>query len=110
MPCSLPWSGAVKSSARSRGLPGILVAGRRCLPATRRQLLAEYGWERLDDVIDHWRSALSALGDAFVDGAAAVDPIDTQLACKYCDLAILCRIGSTFDASDPDRAGGDDDE
>jgi len=45
-----------------------------------------------DAILDHWRQALDRLGRAFLAGDARVDPVDKRQACKYCDLAPLCRI------------------
>jgi len=45
-----------------------------------------------DAVLAHWQQALPALGDAFARGEAAVDPVEGDLACTYCDLTVLCRI------------------
>jgi len=47
------------------------------------------GWE---DLLERWRTRLDALGHAFAEGDAAVDPVDPQKACRNCDLAPLCRI------------------
>ena len=55
-------------------------------------LLAEKGWDSIDQVLDNWKKVLPALGDAFVSGVAPVDPVDRDKACKYCDLVRLCRI------------------
>lgn len=60
---------------------------------TQHQLLADHGWSSFDEIVAHWRTALPALGDAFVEGQAVVDPVDAQKACAYCDLMTLCRIG-----------------
>jgi probable DNA repair protein len=57
-----------------------------------QSLLAEKGWETIDQVLDSWRNALPELGNAFVNGEAAVDPVDKEETCKYCDLVSLCRI------------------
>ncbi|BCR05068.1 ATP-dependent helicase [Desulfuromonas versatilis] len=45
-----------------------------------------------DSLLAHWRSQLDKLGAEFLAGAAAVDPVDLVKACRYCDLAPLCRI------------------
>ena len=54
--------------------------------------LEEKGWLSFDDVLTHWQKSLPELGDAFARGEALVDPVDSNLACKYCDLNGLCRI------------------
>ncbi|MEJ2202225.1 MAG: PD-(D/E)XK nuclease family protein [Desulfuromonadaceae bacterium] len=43
-------------------------------------------------LLAHWRRQLDVLGNEFARGHAAVDPVDYQKACQYCDLAGLCRI------------------
>lgn len=73
-------------------------------------LLAERGWSSFDEVVAHWRVALPALGDAFVAGLAAVDPVDPQQACKYCDLMSLCRIGEQGSCLDDSEGEGGADE
>ncbi len=55
-------------------------------------LLDEKGWSGFDDVLQHWANQLPALGDAFARGDAAVDPVDEEKACKYCDLICFCRV------------------
>ena len=47
------------------------------------------GWPAL---LEHWRLQLENLAVAFGAGAAAVAPVDPQKACRYCDLASLCRV------------------
>jgi ATP-dependent helicase/DNAse subunit B len=59
---------------------------------TLEALFSEKGWESLDDVLSHWETVLPALGDDFSRGEAAVDPVEIELACKYCDLTGLCRV------------------
>lgn len=61
-------------------------------------LLVEKGWGSLDDVLDHWETALTALAGDFTDGVASVDPVSFEKACKYCDLALLCRICEVSDS------------
>lgn len=74
---------------------------------TQQKLLAERGWTDFAAILAHWRVALPALGDSFLDGWARVDPVDPVKACQYCDLATLCRISDT---AGPGRepAGGTD--
>lgn len=78
--------------------PGLTTTG-------QDKLLGERGWRSFDEVVAHWRQALPALGDAFVAGRAAVDPVDSKQACAYCDLATLCRIAEQ--ERDEDAAEGD---
>jgi ATP-dependent helicase/nuclease subunit B len=54
--------------------------------------LEEKNWESFDEVLKHWQKILPDLGDAFARGDASVDPVDPELACKYCDLKSLCRV------------------
>ena len=54
--------------------------------------LEEKGWGSFEEVLAHWENRLPALGDAFARGDATVDPVDPEIACKYCDLKGLCRI------------------
>lgn len=44
-------------------------------------------WE---EALAHWRESIDALGEAFARGEALVNP--QKGACKYCHLALLCRI------------------
>ncbi len=50
-------------------------------------------WEGLRDA---WRERLGALAAEVMAGEAAVQPL--AAACRYCDLASLCRIGTVEDA------------
>jgi len=43
-------------------------------------------------VLAHWDRALPRLGDSFVAGDAAVEPLDGETTCRYCDYPTLCRI------------------
>ncbi len=43
-------------------------------------------------VLAHWRRQLEQLASDFVAGQAAVDPVDVEIACRFCDLNGLCRI------------------
>jgi len=54
---------------------------------------AYYGAE---DIPAAWRERLAALAGEVMAGEAAVQP--TAAACRYCDLASLCRIGTVEDA------------
>ena len=57
--------------------------------------------EDWDGLREAWRVRLAALAEEVMTGEAAVQP--TASACRYCDLASLCRIGTVEDA-----AAGDD--
>jgi probable DNA repair protein len=56
---------------------------------------------------DFWRVRIEALVRDFVDGRAVVDP--APLACKYCDVASLCRIAERGlpEDEEPDVAADD---
>lgn len=79
---------AMKGLAREGGLlPGVsALAGSR---QAEQQGIAD--WKQL---LGRWRTQLEMLGEAFVAGAAAVDPVDLQKACKFCDLGAFCRIAA----------------
>lgn len=55
-------------------------------------VLEEHGWESFDEILSHWEKTLTSLGNSFATGDAAVDPVDLEKSCKYCDLTTLCRI------------------
>lgn len=44
--------------------------------------------------LDFWRNRLAEIGQQFIDGEAAVDPINAITTCNYCHLKPLCRISS----------------
>lgn len=48
------------------------------------------GVDSWEEALTHWRRSLDALGEAFAQGEARVDPL--RGACDYCHLALLCRI------------------
>jgi len=56
--------------------------------------------------VDQWRTVISALGDAFVAGHAAVDPKQFPKTCSQCDLHLLCRVADR--AVEPESAEGAD--
>ncbi len=76
---------------------------------SQAKLLDESGLGGLGEALAHWRRVLPALGDAFAAGWAAVDPVDPQQACTYCDLMPLCRIGESEGGTDGDEREGDGD-
>jgi probable DNA repair protein len=53
------------------------------------QELQLHSWPEL---LAYWQQQLEQLASDFVAGKAAVDPVDLELACKFCDLRSLCRI------------------
>jgi probable DNA repair protein len=74
------------------------------------RLLAEHGLGGFAELLCQWRTALPALGNAFVDGCAAVDPVDPLQACKYCDLVTFCRISAALDRDEQPEGEGAADE
>ncbi len=85
----------VRSKEKECGFSGLARDTEAWPGATSRTLdarLEEQGWTLFEEVLAHWDKALPALGDAFARGDAAVDPVDPELACQYCDLKALCRI------------------
>lgn len=86
----------VRGKEKESGFCGVARDGqhwpKEALPKNLSVLCESKGWHSFDDILVHWKDALPALGDAFVAGKAAVDPIDRELACTYCDLKPLCRI------------------
>jgi probable DNA repair protein len=85
----------VRSKAKESGFRGLARAIDVWPGAKTRSVesrLEEQGWNSFDDVLSHWQETLPALGNAFARGDAAVDPVDPELACKYCDLKCFCRI------------------
>ncbi|MBL8518643.1 MAG: PD-(D/E)XK nuclease family protein [Betaproteobacteria bacterium] len=61
---------------------------------------AAAAWQRC---VDEWREAISALGNQFLDGYAAVDP-KSPMSCEQCDLHRLCRIADRVaDADEADE-------
>ncbi|NOY14085.1 MAG: hypothetical protein GXP51_10585 [Deltaproteobacteria bacterium] len=52
----------------------------------------ELGLTDWAQVVDYWRQQLEQLAGDFVAGQASVDPVDTETACRFCDLKGLCRI------------------
>jgi probable DNA repair protein len=74
------------------------------------RLLAERGWGSFAELLNHWRAALPALGNAFSDGFAAVDPVDPLQACQSCDLVTLCRISAALDRDEQPEGEGSADE
>lgn len=80
---------AIKGVARESGLlPGVAaLAGSR---GAEQQGIADWG-----ELLERWRSQLEQLGEDFASGAAAVDPVNLQKACKFCDLGGFCRISES---------------
>ena len=86
---------AVRSKEKESGFKGLSRQSESWPGAKPRALearLDEKGWVGFEDVLKHWEKTLPCLGDAFARGDAAVDPVDVELACKYCDLKGFCRI------------------
>lgn len=86
---------AVRSKEKECGFKGLARKIESWPGAKSRGLearLDEKGWTDFEEVLAHWKKTLPCLGDAFARGDAAVDPVDLELACKYCDLKGFCRI------------------
>lgn len=84
----------IRSRRRERGFRG-LAATQGLWPAQEnalQTLLNERGWKDFSALCAHWRTTLTALGDAFADGVATVDPVERWKTCRYCDLVPFCRI------------------
>jgi len=85
----------VRSKEKECGFRGVARDVESWPGAKSRKLTArleDNEWSCFDDILTHWRKCLPDLGDAFAHGDALVDPVDPELACKYCDLKGLCRI------------------
>jgi len=48
------------------------------------------GVETWSQLLDHWRSVIRSLAEAFMQGNALINPLKNE--CKYCMLTGLCRI------------------
>jgi probable DNA repair protein len=84
----------LRNRRKERGFRG-LAATEGLWPAQEKalqKLLETRGWGAFSNLCAYWRSNLTALGDAFANGLAAVDPVDPGKSCKFCDLVPLCRI------------------
>lgn len=84
----------VRNRRRERGFRG-LAATQGLWPAQEKalqKLLDERGWADFGELCRCWRATLTALGDAFADGVAVVDPVEHRKTCRYCDLVPFCRI------------------
>jgi ATP-dependent helicase/nuclease subunit B len=84
-------------ASRAGVLPGIDAwpARARGAPATT--------WSGL---LDHWHQSVERLARDFAAGIATVDPLPQ--ACRYCELATLCRVHEQV--REPDLEGSDEDD
>lgn len=101
---------ALRSRRRERGFRG-LAATAGLWPAQEealRKLLAERGWQEFADLCSYWRATLTALGDDFANGQAAVDPVKPGKTCTHCDLVPLCRILEHGPVTAGEEGGDDD--
>ncbi|MCA1804903.1 MAG: hypothetical protein LC646_06105, partial [Xanthomonadaceae bacterium] len=72
-----------------------------------RQCREQADWAAL---LADWRATLEALGTAFRDGQAQVDPREYPNTCQYCTLTPLCRIQEQVAlAPEPEQEGDGDD-
>lgn len=62
------------------------------LQRSQDRLLNESGLDDFDALQEAWGVNLERLAQAFVDGEAQVDPLDSEKTCRHCDLVPLCRI------------------
>ncbi len=68
---------------------GGLVPGVAAYGTARKQAVDPQDWPAL---LEHWRTAVTALAEEFVQGEARVDPKYQGDTCRYCHLQALCRI------------------
>ena len=55
------------------------------------------------ELLAHWRAQLEQLATDYVAGEAAVNPVDVEIACIYCDLRGLCRIAEATPAANAEE-------
>ena len=72
---------------------GDILPGVKAIAEAKAGDAAGLDWDAL---CARWQQQLDELGRAFAAGAAAVDPVNAQKACRYCDCAPLCRIGEVY--------------
>ena len=58
--------------------------------------------EQWQELVEAWRGSLTALANDFIAGNARVDPVSG--ACRYCDLASVCRVRQ-LEPGEMNRAG-----
>ncbi len=56
------------------------------------------------ELLGRWRRQLDELARSFANGEAAVDPVSSQKACRFCDLLSLCRLADAA-VVEPEEAG-----
>ncbi len=57
------------------------------------------------EVLYRWRVAMEALGEAFCEGEATVNPKQYPHTCRYCELGPLCRIDESMAGQGRSRVG-----
>ena len=62
--------------------------------------------EQWQELVEAWRSSLTALANDFIAGNARVDPVSG--ACRYCNLSSVCRVRQ-LEQGEMDQAGGVED-
>jgi len=62
------------------------------------------------ELLDGWRAETSRLAQAFVRGAARVDPKRPFATCEHCDIGPLCRVRERLGAVGEDETGGQEGE
>ncbi|GAB4179582.1 MAG: PD-(D/E)XK nuclease family protein [Geothermobacteraceae bacterium] len=60
--------------------------------ARQEKKLAEMGHGSFQGLLEHWRSTLEGIANEFANGHAAVDPVDPDKSCRYCDGLPVCRL------------------
>ncbi|KMP12112.1 hypothetical protein UZ36_02140 [Candidatus Nitromaritima sp. SCGC AAA799-C22] len=66
-----------------------------------RNIPKETNWQ---DLMDFWKTRLSALATEFIEGRLIIEPIKQDATCRNCGLHPLCRIGEPDDESGEDMA------
>jgi RecB family exonuclease len=87
--------GVARAAAVAPGIVG--------LDAWRDRPMEATDWDAL---LAHWRQTLDRLARDFAAGNADVDPKDGALTCRYCHLAVLCRIDELRAGTREDREHG----
>jgi probable DNA repair protein len=58
---------------------------------TQEKLLEEKQMDDFDAALEHWKTVLPQLGDAFIRGEISIMPVNEE-SCRYCDARPICRI------------------
>ncbi|RMF47838.1 MAG: hypothetical protein D6751_01800 [Deltaproteobacteria bacterium] len=60
--------------------------------ARQEKKLAQMGHDSFQGLLEHWRTTLEGVANEFARGHAAVDPVDLDKSCRYCDGLPVCRL------------------